>query len=143
MEDHDKPTPKSVDNWSLDVQNLRLRFFDSRAVVSAAYSLFGLFDLTIFALSGLNMIHMGALGVLSMALAVGLFLGKPTVLWLAIAFTPLIITTGAATLYASIGFYGFATNTQVIMLKLGLTLYTTAASVLLIYLVSKRKSLLG
>jgi len=126
--------------WMLGL-NLNLKV-DARLIVSVGYGLFGLIDLVIFSLSGLRMIHMGVLGLLSMVSGIGLLLRRNWFVWLAIILAPLTLTVGVSTLYSSVGLLGFSPNLQVFLLNLGLLLYIALAFVLLFYSIAKRKSFL-
>jgi hypothetical protein len=101
-------------NWKLNVE----------LVVVMAHALFGVINLVVFFLSGAGMLHMGILGVISLVVCVGLFTRRPGFIWLAIALAPLTLTIGVSAFYASLGFFGFNTNQQGLLLNLGLIAYS-------------------
>jgi hypothetical protein len=118
-------------NWKMNVG----------LMVAMTHGVFGVINLVVFALSGASMLHMGVLGTVSLVVGVGLFTRRTQFLWLAIALAPLTLTIGVSALYASLGFFGFNPNQQVLLLNLGLIAYSAAALLLLFYLISKRKTL--
>jgi hypothetical protein len=109
-------------------------------MVVMAHGVFGIINLVVFVLSGAGMLHMGVLGAFSLLVGFGLFTRRSWFIWLAIALAPLTLAIGVSTLYASLGFFGFNTNQQGLLLNLGLIAYSAAALLLLFYLISKRRA---
>lgn len=112
-------------------------------LVSAAYVIYGVINLVVFLLTGVTLTHMAVLGLLSVVAGVGLYFKKAWFFWLALAVTPLLVATGVATFYASIGFSGFNPNTQGLLLNLGLAAYAILAIGLFYHLLTKRQTFLS
>ena len=113
-----------------------------KLLVPAAYGVYGLINLAVFLLAGQTMIHMAVLGLLSVITGVGLYYKKGWFFWLALVLTPLLVTTGVATFYASLGFAGFIPNAQGLLLNLGLATYALVALRLFFHLLTKRQTFL-
>lgn len=109
------------------------------AVTSVLYQIYCILNLAIFGISKLTMYYIGVLGVLCLVAAIGLWLVRRWGFLIALAIAPIIITIGLSTLYASILFFGFIFDANVVILYLSLICYTIIAFVLLCYLLSKRR----
>jgi hypothetical protein len=125
-----------------DVTRVKLKL-TSPLLVPAAYIVYGGINLAVFLLTGLTMTHMAVLGLLAIVAGVGLQYKKDWFFWVALAVTPLLITTGLTTFIASVGFSGFNPNTPGLLLNLGLAAYELLALHLFVLLLTKKQTFLG
>jgi len=114
----------------------------TRKMISIAYVIYGLVNLTVFGLSNLSTIHMAFWGILCLTAGVGLWFGRRWSLWLAISLGPILLSLGVTTLYASIMFVGFNPSQYVLLLHVALIVYVAVALVLLLQLILKRRLIL-
>lgn len=103
------------------------------AVIGAA-------DLTIASASGFSVVFLEALGLISLAAAVGVWFRRPWGLWIGAASAMLTLTAGLVTLYASALSLGLPTDLNSLTLYVGLFVYTLAALATLLYLPAHRSA---
>jgi len=86
------------------------------------------------------MVWIGALAILSLIAAYGLFTVRKWSVWLVIGlFFPQVVF-GATTLYSSISLYSFHQDVSLLLLDISLVLFIALSLVSFFYLAAKRKT---
>ena len=104
------------------------------------HAIVGILQLAALALWDVRMIWIGALAVLSLLAAYGLFAVKKWAVWLVISlFFPQIVF-GAWTLYGLVSLYSFSFDTTSLLLEVSMSLFIVLSLVSFVYVAAKRKS---
>lgn len=83
--------------------------------------------------------HMGALGVLGLVSALGLFKGKRWGFYIGLALVSIYITIGASLLYFTVAAFSSLTEVSVALACTGLALFTALMVAVLFFIASRRK----
>ncbi len=104
------------------------------------YGVVGVLQLATLALLDIRMVWIGALAILSLITAYGLFMVRKWSVWLVIGlFFPQVVF-GATTLYSSISLYSFPQEVSLLLLDISLVLFITLSLVSFLYVAAKRKT---
>jgi hypothetical protein len=100
----------------------------------------GILQLAALALWDVRMVWIGALAILSLLAAYGLFTVKKWAVWLVISlFFPQIVF-GAWTLYGLVLLYSFSFDTASLLLEVSISLFIVLSLASFVYVAAKRKS---
>jgi len=109
-------------------------------LLAVFYTIVGVAQITVLALSNFRLVTAGALAVLSLIVAYGLFTVKKWSVWLVIGlFFPQVVFA-AVTLYASILWYSFYPEVSLLLLDALLVSFIVLSFVSLVYVAAKRKT---
>ena len=104
------------------------------------YSAVGVLQLATLAVLDIRMVWIGALAILSLVAAYGLFMAKKWSVWLVIGlFFPQVVF-GATTLYSSISLYSFPQEVSLLLLDISLIVFIALSLVSFFYVAAKRKT---
>lgn len=104
------------------------------------YSAVGVLQLATLVVLDIRMVWIGALAILSLIAAYGLFMVKKWSVWLVIGlFFPQVVF-GATTLYSSISLYSFPQEVSLLLLDISLIVFIALSLVSFFYLAAKRKT---
>ncbi len=104
------------------------------------YGAVGVLQLATVAVLDIRMVWIGALAILSLITAYGLFMVRKWSVWLVIGlFFPQVVL-GATTLYSSISLYSFPQEVSTLLLDISLVLFITLSLVSFLYVAAKRKT---
>lgn len=118
---------------------LRVKRLDS-FLLAVFYAVVGVLQLAMLAIVDVRMFWIGILAVLSLIAAFGLFTVRKWSVWLVIGlFFPQIVF-GASTLYSSVLFYSFSTESTLLLLDVTLSLFLILSFVSFVYVAAKRKT---
>jgi len=118
---------------------LKIMQSNSLIVAVACFFAYGIVNLTVFVFSGFGMLYMGVLGLACVASGWGISQSRRWALWFSIAMTPLLLVTGVSTLLSWIGFVGFGSDLTILLLHLGLIVYSGLSVYMAFYLLSKQE----
>jgi hypothetical protein len=100
----------------------------------------GVLQLATLAVLDIRMVWIGALAILSLIAAYGLFTVRKWSVWLVIGlFFPQVVF-GATKLYSSISLYSFPQEVSLLLLDISLVLFITLSLVSFLYVAAKRKT---
>jgi len=105
------------------------------------YIIAGIGNLYILAVNGVSMVHTGIIAILSLITAFGLYRMEKWSLWLVVILFFIGNTFGIVSLYASTVKYGFAGNTETLLLNLALIGYIIMTWLATIYIGIKKDTL--
>jgi len=109
-------------------------------LLAVFYAVVGVLQLVVLALTDFKLVSTGALAVLSLIAAYGLFRARKWVVWLVtMLFFPQLVF-GAASLYASIELYALFPELNVLLLNIALAVFIGLSLVSFVYVAAKRKT---
>lgn len=109
-------------------------------LLAVFHAVVGILQLTTLALVDVRMVWIGALAVLSLIAAYGLFTVRKWSVWLVISlFFPQVVF-GAWTLYSLVSLYSFSLDVTLLLLEVSLSLFIILSLTSFVYLAAKRKS---
>lgn len=104
------------------------------------YGVVGVLQLATVALVDVRMIWIGALAIVSLIAAYGLFRVRKWSVWLVIGlFFPQVVF-GASTLYSLISYYSLSLELTLVLLDVALALFIILSCISFIYVAAKRKT---
>jgi hypothetical protein len=111
-------------------------------LLAVFYAVVGISQIIVLVLLSSNFVppHVGALSILNLIAAYGLFKNKKWSVWLVIALFFLQLTFAAVTLYASYRLYFFYPQMSLILLNIALALLIVFSFISFVYVVAKRKT---
>ena len=112
-----------------------------KLLLAVFYAVVGILQLAALALSDVRMVWIGALAILSLLAAYGLFTVKKWSVWLVISlFFPQVVF-GAWTLYSLVSLYSFSlVDMTLLMLEVSLGVFIVLSLASFVYVAAKRKS---
>lgn len=109
-------------------------------LLAVFHGIVGILQLAALALWDVRMVWIGALAILSLLAAYGLFTVKKWAVWLVIGlFFPQIVF-GAWTLYGLVSLYSFSFDTISLLLEVSMSIFIVLSLVSFVYVAAKRKS---
>jgi hypothetical protein len=121
------------------VSRLKIKRRDA-LLLAVFYGIVGILQLAALALWDVRMVWIGALAVLSLLAAYGLFAVKKWAVWLVISlFFPQIVF-GTWTLYGLVSLYSFSFDTTSLLLEVSMGLFIILSLASFVYVAAKRKS---
>jgi uncharacterized membrane protein (DUF2068 family) len=111
-------------------------------LLAVFYVVVGISEIVVLAFSNSTLMppDIGALAILNLIAAYGLFKTKRWSVWLVIAIFFPQLTFAAITLYASYTFYALHPETSLILLNVALALLIVLSFISLVYVAAKRKT---
>jgi uncharacterized membrane protein (DUF2068 family) len=104
------------------------------------HAVVGILQLATLALLDIRMMWIGALAILSLIAAYGLFTVRKWSVWLVISlFFPQVVF-GAWTLYSLVSLYSFSFDVTSLLLEVSLSLFIVLSLTSFVYVAAKRKS---
>jgi hypothetical protein len=121
------------------VSRLKIKRRDA-LLLAVFYGIVGILQLAALALWDVRMVWIGALAVLSLLAAYGLFTVKKWAVWLVISlFFPQIVF-GTWTLYGLVSLYSFSFDTTSLLLEVAMSAFIALSLASFVYVAAKRKS---
>jgi len=109
-------------------------------LLAVFHGIVGILQLAALALWDVRMVWIGALAILSLLAAYGLFTVKKWAVWLVIGlFFPQIVF-GTWTLYGLVSLYSFSFDTISLLLEVSMSIFIVLSLVSFVYVAAKRKS---
>jgi len=109
-------------------------------LLAVFYAIVGILQLAALALLDVRMVWIGALAILSLLAAYGLFTVRKWSVWLVISlFFPQMVF-GAWTLYGLVSLYSFSFDMTSLLLEVSLSLFIVLYLASFVYVAAKRKS---
>ena len=109
-------------------------------LLAVFYGIVGILQLAALVLWDVRMVWIGALAILSLLAAYGLFTVKKWAVWLVIGlFFPQIVF-GTWTLYGLVSLYSFSFDTTSLLLEVAMSLFIVLSLASFVYVAAKRKS---
>lgn len=109
-------------------------------LIAIFYAVVGVLQLATLALFDVRMVWIGALAILSLIAAYGVFTVQKWSVWLIVGlFFPQVVFA-ASTLYGSVSLYSLSSETTVLLLNASLVAFIVLSSVSFVYVIAKRST---